>query len=432
MKLPRRPASYGNLKQLLEPYYSGTKKLIRTLKREFYEGGLKHRAMSLVYTSLLSLAPLLAVSFSVLKAFGVHNQAEPLLLELLAPLGAQARDMTTNIITFVENIRVGVLGFIGFVALFYTVVSLLEQIEDSLNHVWRVVRARSFLRRFSDFLSMILIGPVLVFSGLGIAATMTSTALAQRIIAIEPFGTAYYLTGILLPYVLIIAAFTFAYLFIPNTSVKPLPALTGGTVAGIAWKATGSLFAVFAANSAQYNAIYSGFAVILLFIIWLYLSWLILLLGGVIAFHCQYPRYLNYVSRQPRLSGRCKEQLGLVLMYLIGRSHFRGESAWTLHGLADAVNLPWESVAESLDCLRQSHLVLALDDEDESYIPARDTDAILLREIVQAVRSAGDQPTLSLPEHDLPQLELQRWSSALDQGIAQLFADRTLRDVIAS
>ena len=110
------------------------KSLAFALTREMNEGGLKLRAMSLVYTSLLSLAPLLAVSFSILKGFGVHNQVEPLLLEVLAPLGEKGVEITANIIVFVENIQVGVLGFVGFLMLFYTVVSLLSEIEACFNH----------------------------------------------------------------------------------------------------------------------------------------------------------------------------------------------------------------------------------------------------------------------------------------------------------
>lgn len=407
----------------------GIRTLIRVLLREFQEGGLKYRAMGLVYTTLLSLAPLLAVSFSILKAFGVHNQARPLLLELLQPLGEKAAELTANVIGFVENLQVGVLGVAGLLMLFYTVVSLLEQIEDCFNHVWRVAKPRSFLRRFSDYLSVVLIGPVLLFSAWGIAASMGSTAIVRRLIALEPFGTAYYLAGIALPYVLIVTAFTFIYAFIPNTTVKLRPALTGGLCAGLAWKATGSLFAVFVANSAHYSAVYSGFAVILLSMIWLYLSWLILLFGGVIAFHVQHPRYLGYATRSPHLSIACQEQLALLLMYLIGRRHLQGGPVCTtLPELADAVHLPWEPVAESLEHLVRGGFLVALDEERRAYMPARDTDAILLRDIVHTVRAAGDQPPLIFQEESgaVPSL-----LNALDESRGRALGDRSLRDIIA-
>ncbi|QSA98150.1 YhjD/YihY/BrkB family envelope integrity protein [Methylococcus sp. EFPC2] len=404
------------------------KKWLHVLMREFDEGGLKHRAMSLVYTTLLSLAPVLAVSFSILKGFGVHNQIQPLLLQALAPLGPKAGELTANIIAFVENIQVGVLGFLGFLMLFYTVVSLLEQVEDCFNHIWRIAKPRSLYRRFSDYLSIVLIGPVLLFSAVGIAASMRNAAIVQDLIALEPFGTAYYLAGNILPYLLVVAAFTFAYSFIPNTPVKLRPALVGGLFAGLTWKATGWLFTRFMADSAQYSAIYSGFAVILLSMIWLYISWLILLFGAVVAFHVQHPRYLGYGSRRPHLSIQTQERLGLLLMVSIGRHHAHGEAACILQVLAEELNLPWEPVAELLECLKRSGLLVTLDGEVKAYVPARDTDQILLRDIVQAIRSAGDSPTLAVDRVE-PGM-LTDLLGALDESPARTLEDHTLRDVL--
>lgn len=377
-----------------QPWLLALRRWIAALRREYDEGGLALHATSLVYTTLLSLAPLLAVSFSVLKAFGVHNQLEPFLAEVLSPLGDKSGEITATIIGFVESISVGVLGVIGFATLFYTVVSLLEKIEHTFNHIWRVSKSRPLARRFSDFLSVILIGPVLVFSAVGIMASTTHSEWAQRLLAVQPFGLLYALVGRLLPYLFIILAFAFVYTFIPNTRVRWSAALGGGAAAGLLWRLTGSLFASFVANSASYSAIYSSFAAVILFMLWLYVSWLILLLGGAIAFHLQYPRYLHYSSRHPRLSLLSVEQLGLTLMYLIGLRHYRGEEALTLHRLADEVDLPWEPVGTLLDTLCQHHLLVVTNGDDSAYQLARDTDAIRLQDILSAVRSTGDVRTL--------------------------------------
>lgn len=414
-------------KAQLEEALFGLKSFINVLIRELEEGGLKHRAMSLVYTSLLSLAPLLAVSFSVLKGFGVHNQIEPLLKQTLAPLGDKSEEITTNIIRFVENIQVGVLGFVGFLMLFYTVVSLLAQIEDCFNHIWRITKARPLYRRFSDYLSVVLIGPVLLFSAMGIAASMGNAAIVQRLITMEPFGALYYVLGVFLPYLLIICAFTFAYSFIPNTTVTLRAALAGGLFAGLTWKATGFLFTGFIVDSAQYSAIYSGFAAILIAMIWLYINWLILLCGGVIAFHVQFPHYLGYAARRPHLSIQCQEQLGLLLMGLIGRQHTQGGTGCTLKNLADAVNLPWELVTESLDILKQHGFLMTLAD-DGSYVVTKDSDAIQLRDIVRAVRTTGDQPAFAILEKE--QSTMRELLRDLAENPVRLLQDRSLRDLI--
>lgn len=421
----RFPADFG---QRYSTSLQSARRWIAALRREYDEGGLALHATSLVYTSLLSLAPLLAVSFSVLKAFGVHNQLEPFLFEVLSPLGEKSGEITATIIGFVESISVGVLGVIGFAALFYTVVSLLEKIESTFNHIWRVSKSRSLARRFSDFLSVILLGPVLVFSAVGIMASTTHSEWGQRILALQPFGMLYAWAGRLLPYLFIILAFAFVYTFIPNTRVRWTAALGGGAVAGLAWKLTGSLFASFVANSASYSAIYSSFAAVILFMLWLYVSWLILLLGGAIAFHIQYPRYLHYSSRNPRLSIRSLEQLGLTLMYLIGLRHYRGDEALTLHRLADEVNLPWEPVGALLDTLCLHHLLVVTNGDDSAYQLARDTDAIRLQDVLLAVRTHGDVQVLPAASSPDAVVAVEVMQAALDAGQG----GKTLRELFAA
>ncbi|MBS3965600.1 MAG: YihY family inner membrane protein [Methylomonas sp.] len=399
----------------------------RVLLREYGEGGLQFRAMSLVYTTLLALAPMLAVGFSVLKAFGVHNQMQPILFELLEPLGDNAQEIGENLTAFVESIQVGVLGFVGFLLLFYTATSLLYQVEDCFNHVWRVTSKRSLYRRFSDYLTVILIGPVLVFSAMGIATTMNDAELVKRLVAMEPFGSLYYGFGLILPYLLAMAAFGFVIAFVPNTRVGWLPALLGGGISALAWKACGFLFSVFVANSAQYSAIYSGFAVILLSMIWLYLSWLILLLGGVIAFHIQFPRYLRYASRHPVLSIVQQECLALRLMYAIGRDHGRNCGFSTLPALADEVDIPWEWVDDVLARLAGAGLLLIFDSDPKTYVLADDTDTILLRDIIGAIRHAGQESTTALAPCDGL---VRAFCSASENAWLTALGETSLRDMM--
>lgn len=415
-------------KSFLNPAAHTLRGFIHALAREYEEGGLKQRAMSLVYISLLSLAPLLAVSFSILKGFGVHNQIEPFLAELLAPLGEKGVEITGNVITFVENIQVGVLGFVGFLMLFYTAVSLLAEIESCFNHIWRVTRPRSLYRRFTDYLTVILIGPVFLFSAIGITASMGDSELVKRLVQMEPFGFAYYVLGLILPYVFITIAFGFAYLFIPNSKVKFAPALAGGLSAGIVWKAVGTLFTNFIADSTQYSAIYSGFAVILLAMIWLYISWLILLMGSVVVFHVQYPRYLRYAKRRPRLSIQSQERLSILLMVLIGRQHLNSGTGCGLQQLADAVDVPWEAVVEILQRLTRAGFLLALEN-DSMFVLAHDTDNILLMEVLNAIRSFGDGAKTD-PACISAEPPLQRLFNAMDQHSVEFLQSSSLRDLL--
>ncbi|MBT8406355.1 MAG: YihY family inner membrane protein, partial [Deltaproteobacteria bacterium] len=276
--------------------------------RDLLEGQLTLRAMSLVYTTLLAMVPLLAVSFSVLKGLGVHNQIEPLLLNFLKPMGERGVEMTSRIIGFVDGVKAGVLGTLGLAFLIYTVISLIQKIELACNDTWHVSRSRPLAQKFSDYLSVILIGPVLVFSALGITASVMSTAVVQKIVAIKVFGSLLELGTKLVPYLLMIAAFTFVYIFVPNTRVRFRSALTGGLVAGVLWEASGWGFASFVVKSAKYTAIYSGFAVIIMFMIWLYLSWLIVLVGASVAYYHQHPESMTAHRRELQLSNRTQER----------------------------------------------------------------------------------------------------------------------------
>ena len=158
---------------------------------DFMQGQLTLRAMSLVYTTLLSLVPLLALSFSLLKAFGVHNQLEPMLLTFLAPLGEKGGEMSAQIVQFVGNMGVGVLGSLGLVLLIYTVVSLLQKIEEAFNFIWHVPSLRNLPQRLSGYLSVVMVGPMLVVTALAITASVMSSALVAELVAIEPFGTLF-------------------------------------------------------------------------------------------------------------------------------------------------------------------------------------------------------------------------------------------------
>jgi YihY family inner membrane protein len=191
-------------------------RMAAAIGRDLAKGQLTLWAMSLVYTTLLSLVPLLAISFSILKGFGVHNQIEPMLLGLLEPLGSKGVEITERIIEFVDNVKVGVLGSLGFALLFYTVVSLMQKIERAFNTVWHVSQERSLGQRFRDYLSVLVIGPALIFAAVGIGASIASLSIVGTLSAIEPLGSVIKFAGKLIPFLMISGAFSFMYAFIPN------------------------------------------------------------------------------------------------------------------------------------------------------------------------------------------------------------------------
>ncbi len=399
------------------------------LLRQLLDGQLNLRAMSLVYTTLLSLVPLLAVSFSVLKGFGVHNQVEPLLLRFLAPLGPKGIELSNNIIGFVENIKVGVLGSLGLLFLLYTVVSLIQKVESSFNYVWQVEQLRGLAQRFSSYLSVILVGPVLVFTALGVTATAMNNTLVQQLLSVEPLGMIVLALSKLVPYLLVIAAFTFIYLFIPNTRVKLAAAASGGLVAGILWQSSGWAFAAFIVTSSKYAAIYSGFAIGILLLIWLYLNWLVLLLGAQVAFYVQYPQYLTRYPLQLRMSNRLRERLALQLMYMVAEHHLHQREPLTAQQLVRRLGLPMQPIDQVLQIMLAAGLLAPTAEDPPAYLPRRDVDSITLAELFRIVRSAGENRFLalkSLPHEVKVEAVMNRVQASMEAGLDNL----TLRQLV--
>ena len=321
------------------------------------------------------------------------------------------------------------LGFVGFAFLFYTSVALLEKIEESFNHIWRTKVSRSLLRRFVDYLSFSLVGPLLLFSVFGGVTGLIESRPHVRVFRglFEPLQEAVHL---LLPYVFVIAAFTFVYRFVPNARVSTRAALFGGTVAGLAWKAAGWLFSGFIAGSTQYHAVYSSFAILVLFMIWLYVSWMIVLLGVQVSFYYQHPRYFRSGSTHIRLGPRSFERIGLMVMWLVGQRFLLGEPAWTAESLADHLELPEDCVDELLGVLRGAGLVMAVDAEGRSYVPARDLSAIGLRELLQSLRAAHDDGIFAGSEA-LHIKEIDLFHSGMEEEVLAYAGATTLRELVA-
>jgi len=414
----------------LRRYLVFVSRVLSLLVKELMGGQLNLRAMSLVYTTLLSIVPLLAVSFSVLKGFGVHNRFEPLLYNLLTPLGPNGVEVSDRIVGFVENVKVGVLGSVGVVLLIYTVVALLQKIESAFNFVWQIDHLRTLSQRVSNYLSVILVGPVLIFSAVGFTAMVLNTEAAQHLASIEPLGTLMLYGSKLVPYILVCLAFTLIYIFIPNTHVQFTAALVGGVIAGVIWKITGWGFAEFIASSSKYAAIYSGFAIVIMLLIWMYLSWLILLVGSQIAYFVQHPKFMTLHREPIVLSNRMREQLALQVLFLVGYNYFHGREAWSFDRLVDYLDLPGEPVHRTLGILIEAGHLIEVDHEGTpAYLPLHDLDKIRLIDVMEDVRSSGESHLLGLQQFK-PVEAVGRLATELNSARQAALGDQTLRNMV--
>jgi membrane protein len=392
------------------------------LARDLASEQIALRAMSLVYTTLLSLVPLLALSFSVLKAFGVHNQIEPFLNRVLAPLGEDASQIAAaRIIQFIENVSVGVLGVVGLAFFLYTAITLMQKIEEAFNFIWHVPRSRGMGERVSRYLTVLFIGPILVLTALALTASVMNNEVVMRLLQSQYLAWLAYAAGKIAPYVLVIGTFTFLYLFIPNTRVEFIPALIAGVVGGVLWQTAGWAFTAFVATSSNYRAIYASFAVLVLFMIWLYVCWNVLLFGASVGFYVQHPEYLGAGRGEFRLRGRLRESVALAVMSVIAARHRDGAPAATVHALARALSVPSTALQDVLDELERAGL-LAQTLPEGGYLPARDPHCVPVSMVMHAVRHAGESAslapsTLSLPP---PVVEIiDRVERSLDNTLAQ-------------
>ncbi len=389
--------------------------------RDLLSGQLTLRAMSLVYTTLLSTVPLLALSFSVIKIFGVHNRLQPQLYHLMEPLGAKGAEITDWVIRAIDNLEGGVLGTVSLVFLIYTAIAMVQKVESTFNYVWHVTRPRNLARRLSEYISVLLIGPVVMTFALGLIASIGANSIVQALRAIAPFGAAIVVLGKVLPYILVIAVFTFLYKFLPNATVRFGAALTGGIAAGIMWAFVGSVFASVVALSASQAAIYSTFTVAVSALIWLYVSWLILLIGAQIAFYVQNPVFLRIGQHEPRLANELRERIALNIMYLIGMAFRAGDTRCTIDRLSSATGIPAPTLAPVLSELEAAALLSAND--DEGLMPAREMSRITLVEILAAVRAGGDTGALQAPVWAGP---VDRMANDVQAAIEKLTAATTL------
>ncbi len=405
-------------------------RLAHMVAREIADGQLSVRAASLVYTTLLSLVPVLAVSFSILKAFDVHYELTPLLLGALEPLGEKGIDLGYRILEFVDNVQVGKLGSLGVALLLFAVISLLHKVEKAFNYAWRVERARRLGERFSSYLTVVLVGPVLVFTALGVTASVTRHALYREALSIGAIGYAAALGGRLLPYLLVIAAFTFAYLYMPNTRVRMRSALVGGIVAGILWASAGWGFATLVVTSSKYTAIYSSFAIVVLFMMWIYIGWLVLLLGASVAFYHQHPEYLGLLTHELDLSARLRERLALATCYLVAERHRQGGDPWSAAALAQHLGVPLAPLERLLDVLHGNRLLAVAAGEVPAYLPGRDPATTPLAEIVAAARRAGETRQTGLERIEEQAGPPAAVAARIEAAIEGTLAERSLADLV--
>jgi membrane protein len=393
--------------------------------RDLSRGQINLYAMGLVYATLLSLIPLIAFAFAVLKAFGAHRDLEPIIYEFFRPVGGGAGDLTHRVMEFADSVSTGLVGSLGLALLLWTLLGTIKKVEDGFNFLWRVEHARSFARRVTEYVALLIVGPIVVVSFIGLSHKALESATAGFGRYMPFWDRLTTMTLEISPYVMVTAIFTAVYMFVPNTKVKWKPALVGGLTAGVLWAAVGKVFTALVVYSSRLTIVYAGFAIIVTALIWTYFGWLILLIGAQLSFYVQHRNYLRLGLTELRLSAVQREQLTLKVMYLIARAYHEGKMRWSVDGLSHELGMPGIAISRIVNALEASKLVTLTD--DEHLLPARDLGKISLQEILDIARNekAGQVTPriLKLPAVDA-------FSAKVDEAWRKSCGETTLRDLV--
>lgn len=417
--------------------------------RGFRQDECLFRASALTYITVLSLVPLLAFSFSVAKGFGfyeklVRETVNPFLDKTFGPLtvegGAEAVAGSTHearvaferLLEIVGNVvqetRVTSLGAFGLVILGWAVIKLLGTIERSFNHIWRVQRSRSLLRKVSDYLTMVIVTPIFLFTATGLTAAAQSNGLVEIARQRLHLGPILDLLVALIPLLSLWIGFTFVYLAMPNARTRIVSAIFGALIGGTLWWLTLILHVQFQIGVAKYSAIYSSFAAIPIFLIWVNISWVTVLLGAEACFaHQSEPSYLRVAAARPA-DHAFLELLGLRAMTRIGERFLAGGEPWTANGLATELAVPERPLHEVLAVLcERGLLVTSPSIKDEALLPARDLETITVKSIIDALK--GTSGPVDVPATTGIDREIDRLLESLDGEIARSASNATLRSL---
>jgi len=352
------------------------------------------RASALTLYSLLSIVPVIAMLFGIAKGFGFEKMLEQRLIEQ-----APERDtLVLQLISFAQNLldstKGEVVAGIGIVVLFWTIISVIGNIEESFNHIWKISKGRSISRKFSDYLSLMLLAPVILIASGSITVLLnTKITWLITIIQLPAFGTWLVIKALaLLPLVLMIGLFAFTFIFMPNHKINYRAGIIAGVVTGVMYHLLQWAYLSLQIGVSSYNAIYGSFAALPLFVVWLQTGWMIVLFGCEVAFFLQnYEIYRNN-NRFSDLSFSLQKVIALQTTHLIIKNFIQLNNPLSAAEIATRLVIPIAFIQPILSKLIASHIIVEFknqDEDDEVYHPAVDINILTIAYVINALEQCG-------------------------------------------
>jgi membrane protein len=363
-----------------------TAQLIALTVRGFQSDQLLLRASALTYITALSLVPMLGVVISVLGVVGVDQTIVNFAIDQVTTVAPEARETLRG---YAAGLDFQGFGTIGGAIVFGTSIFALRHLEATMNDIWGVARSRGWARRFSDYLAVMIVGPISIGVAVSLATTLHSEPLVSRMLSV-PFFEQIYGFGLLqVPLLVLFLGFTFLYWFFPNTTVQIRAAALGGLVAAILFLAARTIYVDFQVGAATYQAVFGALSAIPLILVWLYACWAVLLLGAEVAFATQNLPFARREMRAGDDSPAHREAIAVELAVAIARSFLARDTPPTASALADTLDEPIRLVRRLVGHLEAADLVRGVeigDRNDRSYVPARPARDLTLADVLRAVR----------------------------------------------
>jgi membrane protein len=412
--------------------------LIRQLRtialaiRGFDEDKCKFRASALTFYTLLSIVPIFAMMFGIAKGFGIQKRVEVQLMEKMKGQEEVVKKIIDFANSFLENTKGGLIAGVGIIFLFWTIIKVLSNIENSFNEIWGIKKSRSIGRKFSDYLSVMLICPVLLVmaSSMTVAISSQVRLIIEKISFMQSIGPLIFVLLKLLPYCTIWIAFTFVFIFMPNTKVSLKSGLLAGIVAGTIFQIVQWAYINFQIGAAKYGAVYGSFAALPLFLLWLQISWLIILFGAEVSFAHQNVETYEFEPDCLSISHSYKRLISLLVTHLIVKNFCKGKKPLDATAISHALDIPVRLVREIIFELAESAVISEVrqeQDKEAAYQPARDVESLTIKFVVEALEQHGDStiPVNKSIEFDRLTESLQNFSQTIEKSPANLL----LRDI---
>ena len=369
--------------------------IILLATRGFRENRIQLRASALTYYSMLSIVPVAAMVFGIAKGFGFEKRLETELKSMAAEKEelAQVLEYVINFAnSMLENINSGLITGVGLVLLLWSIMKVLGNIENSFNAIWQIRTPRVFIRKFSDYLSMMLVAPILFFLSSTVTVYLGNAVAAGGVLA-EQLGSLLEFLVQLIPYGLIYMLFTIIYVVMPNTKVNFRYVLYAGLIAGTIFQLTQTVYFYFQSEAVRASAIYGTFVTLPLFLIWLQISWLIVLLGAEISFAYQNIEKYEFEREALQISFYNRRMLTFLVMHTIVKQFLDGNRPLTTPEISHHLGIPIRLVREIIYDLSKGKLVVeaATDSPKENaFVPAVDINQITISFLIDRLEKSGD------------------------------------------